>query len=861
MDKRIVWEIIHSLKRGTMGLLVIDGNSILNRAFYGIRLLSNKKGVYTNAITGFMNIFLKLKKEIQPDKIAVAFDLKAPTFRHLKYDGYKANRKGMPEELAVQMPYVKEILSALGIKIVAIEGFEADDVLGTLSNISAENKIPCVLSTGDRDSFQLINEYVTVRLASNKEDIIYTPDKIMEVYGVSPKQMIEVKALMGDSSDNIPGVAGIGEKTALSLIQKYSSVEYIYQHLSELEVSAGVRTKLENGREMCFMSRELAEICLTAPVNDQLDFYIPEAADQQKLADILTELEMFGLLKKLNVTATAQPVSKGKLSDSETAQTNQDETQKQSQAEMLCDDADNVIFIDGNVYAGKENSLIKIDEEMQKEYFASNAEKRTFNLKELYAYCLDKGFELNNVTFDTTLSAYLLNVNSTEYSLERLCVEYSVPVGNTEDLQKLGECLFNLNSVLFYELNSQGMEKVLTEIEMPLAYVLCNMERDGVKLDIKGVEDFGAQLDEKIKLLEQEIYGYAGKQFNIGSPKQLGVVLFEELMLPTGKKTKTGYSTNADVLDFLSDKHPIAKLIIEYRTLTKLKNTYVSGLLKVVSDDGRIHSTFKQTETRTGRISSAEPNIQNIPVRTEIGRNMRKFFVAKEGYKLIDADYSQIELRVLAHISDDEIMKNAFIEKEDIHTITASQVFNQPVQWVTPELRSKAKAVNFGIVYGIGAFSLSKDINVSVKEADTYIKAYLAKYHGVSAYMDRIVADAAENGYVTTMHGRRRFISEIQSKNKVLQALGKRIAMNTPIQGTAADIIKIAMIRVFEKLKESGLDARLILQVHDELIVEARADCAEKIAEMLKEEMENAVKLSIPMTADVEIGDTWFDTH
>lgn len=829
-----------------MEFLVIDGNSILNRAFYGIRVLTNSRGVATNAVTGFMNTLLMLEKDVQPDMIAVAFDLKAPTFRHKMYDGYKANRKGMPEDLAQQLPYMKKIIKAMGIAIIEKEGYEADDIIGTISAACADKRIHCTVSTGDRDSFQLVNDYVTVRLAKTKGDIYYTPGVIEEEYGVTPKQMIEVKALMGDTSDNIPGVPGIGEKTALSLIKEFTSVDGVYKNIGSTLITNGVRNKLINGKNSCCMSRKLAEICLTAPIDTELSHYIPGERDDERLAKLLSELEMYKMLQKLQLQPTSAPAG------SKAAGTGNHKNQASAMPK-----GDIVITDDGKIYAGGVGSINELSGEELRAYADSDSTKYTFDIKE--TLCVSGLEKLENNKFDTTLAAYLADPDSNDYSMSRLCTQYGVPEGNS--VQEKSITVAALNDILYDNIHETGSATVLTDIEIPLATVLVAMEREGVKLDIDGIKAFGETISEKADKISREIYEYAGYEFNIGSPKQLGSVLFEKLMLPSAKKTKTGYSTNAEVLESLMDKHPIIPLITEYRALTKLQNTYVTGLMKVVGEDGRVHSTFKQTETRTGRISSAEPNIQNIPVRTPLGREMRRFFTAKDGYLLVDADYSQIELRVLAHISGDEIMKKAFLDGVDIHTVTASQVFNQPIEWVTPDLRSKAKAVNFGIVYGIGAFSLSKDIGVSMTKASEYIRAYLSKYSGIAHYMDKTVAKARHDGYVETMFGRRRYIKELAAKNKNLQAFGERVAKNTPIQGTAADIIKIAMIKVYNRLKESGLDARLILQVHDELIVEAKEDCAEKVALLLKEEMENAVKLTVPMTVDVNIGKTWYDTH
>ena len=693
-----------------MGFLVIDGNSILNRAFYGIRVLTNSRGVATNAVTGFMNTLLMLEKDVQPDMIAVAFDLKAPTFRHKMYDGYKANRKGMPEDLAQQLLYMKKIIKAMGIAIIEQEGYEADDIIGTISAACADKKIPCTVSTGDRDSFQLVNDYVTVRLAKTKGDIYYTPGVIEDEYGVTPKQMIEVKALMGDTSDNIPGVRGIGEKTALSLIKEFASVDGLYENIDSTLITDGLRNKLINGKESCYISRKLAEICLTAPIDTELSHYIPGERDDERLAKLLSELEMYKMLQKLQLQPTSAPAG------SKAAGTGNRKNQASAMPK-----GDIIITDNSKIYAGGIGIMNELSGDELRAYANSGSTKYTFDIKETLSV---SGLEkLENNKFDTTLAAYLADPDSNDYSMSRLCTQYGVPEGNS--IQEKSITVAALNDILYDNIHQTGSATVLTDIEIPLATVLVAMEREGVKLDIDGIKAFGKEISEKAEKISREIYEYAGYEFNIGSPKQLGSVLFEKLKLSSVKKTKTGYSTNAEVLESLMDKHPIIPLITEYRALTKLQNTYVTGLLKVVGEDGRVHSTFKQTETRTGRISSAEPNIQNIPVRTPLGREMRRFFTAKDGYLLVDADYSQIELRVLAHISGDEIMKKAFLDGVDIHTVTASQVFNQPIEWVTPDLRSKAKAVNFGIVYGIGAFSLSKDIGVSMTKASEYIRAYL----------------------------------------------------------------------------------------------------------------------------------------
>lgn len=848
-----------------MKLLAIDGNSIMNRAFYGIKLLSNSKGQFTNALTGFMNIYLKEIGEVKPDCVAVAFDLKAPTFRHKANAAYKANRKGMPEELAQQMPVIKELLGDLGIKIVQCEGYEADDILGTLSKAAADSGNECYILTGDRDSFQLVSDRVTVRLATTKETKIYTPDRIMEEYGVTPRQMIEVKALMGDTSDNISGVKGIGEKTALSLIKQEGDVKTLYEHLADIKLTPSVRTKLENGHQDAIDSRFLAEICLEAPVDKATEFYKLGEVDTEKTKALLADLEMMRLIDRLGLSGkavesadSAVQESKLKLSDLPKFEV---KTLDKSVISALDKDktayfifADNKLSILCNdvIYTTEDNAIITA-------FMGTACEKITFEGKTAHKFAFSNGTHLENLTFCCDLAGYLLNSQSSEYTAENLCLSYKClyrsDMGEYADLSSLPALSENLKK----QLEMTEMIKLFDDIEMPLCEVLASMEFYGVKADAEGIKAFGEDLKIKIDELTSQIYMYAGKEFNIASTKQLGDVLFEDLGLPAKKKTKSGYSTNADVLESLMDKHPIVPLIVEYRTLTKLNSTYVDGLLKLIHPDGRVHSVFKQTETRTGRISSTEPNMQNIPVRKEIGRNMRKFFVAEDGYTLLDADYSQIELRVLASVCGDKNMQEAFSEGRDIHTSTAAQVFDIPEDFVTPEMRSAAKAVNFGIIYGIGAFSLSKDIGVTVAEAKRYIKNYLDNFPKVSEFMDKTVDDGIKNGYVTTLFGRRRYIPELSASNKVLQAFGKRAAMNAPIQGAAADIIKIAMVRVYKKLREEDLDARLILQVHDELIIEAAEKDKDRAEKILKDEMENAVKLAVPMTVDVNSGRSWYE--
>lgn len=855
-----------------MKILAIDGNSIMNRAFYGIKILSNSKGFFTNALTGFMNIYLKETEAVKPDCVAVAFDLKAPTFRHKKVETYKANRKGMPQELFMQMPKIKEILTALGVKILEVEGYEADDILGTISRIFSNDGDHCYILTGDRDSLQLVNENVTVRLATNKETVVYNPEKIKEVYGLEPKQLIEVKALMGDSSDNISGVSGIGEKTALSLISKYGSVDGLYENLNEKDFTKSVFAKLSNGKDDAYLSRWLGTIVTDAPIPQNKADYENTPKNRSDLREILTDLEMFKLMERLcdsSEEAFAPVVEEkiklpkikvSKLTDQVVASL----TEKDETAFILAHNRLSVFFTNEIFVSDELNNQTSLFEEDLNpletilSYFESDCKKVCFEGKSAYKLCFSNHRELKNLVFNCDLAGYLLNSQASEYTAENLCATYKIPyrkdMGENADIASL----FSLYQKLSLEISQKEMDKLLYEIEQPLCEVLASMEVEGVKADVEGIKAFGVELREKIAQTEKEIHTLAGKEFNISSPKQLGVVLFEDLGLPCKKKTKSGYSTNAEVLEELCDKHPIVPLIIDYRTLTKLNSTYVDGLLKEVRSDGRVHSVFKQTETRTGRISSTEPNMQNIPVRKELGRNMRKFFISEKGKTLVDADYSQIELRVLASVCNDENMKKAFLSGADIHTSTASQVFGVPQDFVTSEMRSAAKAVNFGIIYGIGAFSLSKDINVSVAEAKKYIASYLENYPDVDKFMKDTVDFGLKNGYVTTIFGRRRYIPELMSSNKILQSFGKRASMNAPIQGAAADIIKIAMVSVYKRLKAEKLDAKLILQVHDELIIECDKAIENKVCEILKQEMENCVKLSVPLVADVNSGESWF---
>ena len=832
-------------------LLAIDGNSILNRAFYAIRALSNKDGVPTNAVFGFMNVYFKNFDVIKPDCVAVAFDMHAPTFRHKAVSTYKANRKGMPDELFQQMPLIKNLLTLMGIKILECEGFEADDILGTLSKIFSKNNHECHILTGDRDSLQLINDKTTVRLATNKDAIIYNREKFLEDYGFEPINIIDLKALMGDSSDNIKGVAGIGEKTATTLIKEFSTVENLYANLESADISKSVKAKLENGKDSAKESKWLATIRCDVPIDESPENYKTGNMNSPELYKFLNELEMQKLIEKLNLTE----------SDSETPEYEEiiPETVNISDFSLIKNIGECSYIFDGKTLKIRDGNKIYITENTDTilEFLSGECKKITSGAKPHYKYAFSHGKTCRNIICDTEICGYLLDSSLSDYNTETLCRKYNVHYydgenGNLLSLKNLSEKLNNL-------IEKENMTSLLNDIELPLTKVLASMEYYGVKVNQQGIKDFGITLDELIEETGQMIYDDAGHKFNILSPKQLGTVLFDELKLPPIKKTKTGYSTNADVLEELKSSNPIIGNVLKYRQYTKLKSTYVDGLLKTVSADGRIHTCFKQTETRTGRISSTEPNMQNIPVRTELGRNMRKFFVADSGKILLDADYSQIELRVTAHLCNDENMIKAFKSGEDIHTATASQVFDVPPIMVTPEMRSSAKAVNFGIIYGIGAFSLSKDINTTLEKAQEYIDQYMKKYPKVKEFMTRTVENAEKSGTVSTMFGRKRHIPELKSSNKKIKADGKRIAMNTPIQGTSADLIKMAMINVYRKFKEENLNAHLILQVHDELIVESDEKDSKRASEILHDEMTDVYKMRVPLIADVNRGASWYD--
>lgn len=860
-----------------MKLLTVDGNSILNRAFYGVRPLTNKDGLHTNAIFGFLSILQKIQQEVKPDAIAIAFDVKAPTFRHKQYDAYKGQRKGMPPELAQQLEPLKNLLASLGYSMVEKAGWEADDLLGTLSTASREQKIDCVIATGDRDSFQLIGDFVTVRLAYTKgglpqEEFIDTAG-VMEKYGVKPLQLIDVKALMGDASDNIPGVAGVGEKTALSLIQQYQSLDYIYENLEQLEIRDSLRSKLVNGKDSAYMSRDLAKIDCYAPIDTEISHYLKKPVDNASAYPIMAMLELFSQMEKLGVYPPEQqeviaPTSEQPLLDIQFSPISMTRLEETIPLDILFLWNQHEITAIGII---DQNQFFCIDthlEKWAKILLTSSVPKRSNELKKLWHYAMDHEFTLHNIQMDAEIAAYILNPTSSDYQLERLYGEYAIEKPWVDPLtleqfpllqQMIG--FSSLCDAMMEKLNENNQISLLEDIEMPLAEVLASMEHIGVLVDAQGIEEYGKKIDGDLQQVQQEIYTMAGEEFNINSPKQLGVILFEKLGLKTTKKnkTKTGYSTSADVLEELSGENPIVDKVLEYRTFSKLKSTYVDGLLAVVGPDQRIHTTFQQTLTRTGRISSTEPNLQNIPIRTPLGSELRRFFIAPKGEILVDADYSQIELRVLAHLADDKNMISAFLNNEDIHTQTASQVMGLPPELITPLMRSRAKAVNFGIVYGMGAFSLSKNIGVSVSEADTYIKGYLNYYSGVRQYMEDIIQEATEQGYVSTMFHRRRYLPELSSSHRATREFGKRVARNTPIQGTAADIIKIAMIRVYQRLQKEQLKSVLVLQVHDELIVETLPEERAQVEQLVQEEMEHAATLSVPLVADVHAGESWLD--
>ncbi len=839
-------------------LLIIDGNSILNRAFYGIRLLTNKDGLYTNAIYGMTTIIERHISNISPDYCAVAFDLKAPTFRHKMYDGYKATRKGMPEELAVQLPYAKECMSALGCKVLSLEGYEADDILGTLSRMACAEGVESYIVTGDRDSLQLINDCTRVLLAKTKETPNMGRDEFRAEYGIEPEQFVDVKALMGDSSDNIPGVAGIGEKTALKLIAEFGGLDGLYEKYAESSLTPSLKQKLENGRDMAYLSRTLAQINREVPLPLTLEDCAYSGMRKQELYSLFVKLDFLGLIKKFGLENIQNDISSA---DEENAcvfapcnivNLSADELSLKLAGKRVTVDIyedNSLIFFDG-----EQKYICSIDE-CESVFF--NTRVAAFDSKKIYKKLFENKKECN-IAFDVMLAAYVLDSTMGDYSPEKLALAF---LGKTTNENYTPEmAAYDMWEMLQAEIEKRGNSELLYEIEQPLAKVLADMELEGFGIDKDGIIAYGEQLSRTTEDLKFRIWTYAGEEFNIASPKQLGEILFEKMKLPIIKKTKTGYSTDADVLRKLASHHPIIEDILEYRQVAKLKSTYADGLAKAADAEGRIHTVFNQTGTATGRLSSAEPNLQNIPVRTELGRKFRKYFVPKsEDYCLIDADYSQIELRILAHVANDGAMIDSFKSGEDIHTMTASRVFDVSAEEVTPELRKRAKAVNFGILYGMGEYSLSEDLEISISQAKKYIQSYLAGFPDISEYLRAVKEDARRDGYVTTLFGRRRKIAELASSNKNLQHFGERVAMNSPIQGTAADIIKIAMIKTWERLREEKIDARLILQVHDELLVETHKNCKDKAYEILLDCMENSTKLSVPLDVSAQIADNWYN--
>ena len=862
-----------------MKLLVVDGNSIVNRAFYAIKLLSTKDGQFTNAIYGFMNILLKLEEECEPDSVAVAFDLKAPTFRHKMYDAYKAGRKGMPPELASQLPILKKLLSSLGYTLVEKEGFEADDILGTLSaHVKGDDR--CFVATGDRDSLQLVSDNTVVMLASTKmgkpQTVVYDKEKLMEEYGVAPEGMIEIKALMGDSSDNIPGVAGIGQKTAGDLIKRFGTIDRIYAELDSLDIKKGVRDKLEAGKDSAYLSKKLGTICLDAPIDTDMKLYAKKAPDAKQAIPLLVSLEMFSMIEKLGLTregVSAAPETEPRESGIVFKEERDlcgllGEFKNAGEAYFVCEFENHAVkayfFRTRNEIRFVESNCFDFDS-FSKSFLEGEWKKYTCDSKNLFRYAESIGASLSGLAFDTTLAGYILNPSASSYEVLRLADTLGVYIPDIdcpESLKKYAQSAAVIKGVCekcAAEIKENEQEYLLYEIEQPLARVLASMENTGFLVDRDEIARYGKELELRINEISEKIFSLVGFEFNLNSPKQLGEALFEKMGIPAKKKTKSGYSTSAEVLEALSDDYPVVADILTYRMLAKLKSTYCDGLLKQIGADGRIRSTLNQTETRTGRISSLEPNLQNIPVRYKEGREIRRFFTADTGRVLVDADYSQIELRVLAEISGDEEMLSAFRNGDDIHAITASQVFNMPLHMVTPLMRSRAKAVNFGIVYGIGAFSLAKDIGVTRREADSYIKGYLHHYSGIDRYMKQVVEKAREDGFAQTLFHRRRYLPELTAANKMLQAFGERVARNMPVQGTAADIIKIAMVKVSERLTARTESAKLIMQVHDELIVECDEAEKEKVCTLLKEEMENACKMRVKLLAEVHSGKTWYE--
>lgn len=859
-----------------MKLMIVDGNSILNRAFYGIRLLTAPDGTPTNAIFGFLNIFHKYFTEEKPDAVAVCFDVSKKTFRNEIFTDYKGTRKGMPDELRAQLPIMKELLCYLGYSVLGLEGFEADDLIGTLSTAASASKNTCVIITGDRDSLQLVDESVTVLLPSTRagktDTTVYTPEKVLENMGVRPDQIVDLKALMGDSSDNIPGVKGIGEKTATDLISRFETLDGLYNELEGADIKPAAKSKLAEGKEDAYLSQTLATINRSVPIETDISNYKIKEIDKASAAALLLRLNLMNAMKTFGLSAAdakeipnvAQNIEE-KEEQIESVNYTLIRTDKAEDIKTAADGKEIYYFERaGLIYAAAGDKIFVCSD--IEGVFALDCPKYTYDCKAQYLHAFKSGFELKNIAFDLKLAAYLLEPTASDYDFSSLITKYGQGESKCDFIAEFGDDeeaiadavkMTYLCKKLSSLLKKEDMLSLLSEIEIPLSETLSSMEFEGFCVDSEGIIKFDKELSETLAASRENIYALAGEEFNINSPKQLGEILFEKLGLPAKKKTKTGYSTNAEILESLKNEHAIIPEILEYRKVAKLKSTYTEGLMGKISDDGRIHTTFLQTETRTGRLSSIEPNLQNIPVRTTLGSRLREFFVASEGKTLIDADYSQIELRVLSHVANDKAMIEAFHSGADIHTSTAAKIHGLPIEMVTPDIRRSAKAVNFGIVYGIGAYSLSQDIGVPVYEAKRLIESYLENYSGVADYMKKSISDGERDGYVCTLYGRRRAIPELSSNNKILHAAGERIAMNTPIQGTAADIIKIAMNKVYLRLKRDMPEAKLILQVHDELIVECPESLAKKAAEILKEEMESAAKLKVTLESEVHIGKNW----
>lgn len=873
-------------------LVAIDGNSIMNRAFYGVmssKMLMNSEGVYTNAIFGFMSILLKIINDENPDYICVAFDLKAPTFRHKKYDGYKATRKGMPDELRMQMPIIKDILSAMNIKILELEGYEADDILGTLASMGERDNIDVLLLTGDRDALQLSSDKVTIRIPTTKsgktESTDYTPDVIKEKFGIEPKEFIQIKGLMGDTSDNIPGVPGVGEKTAFSLITKYHNIDTIYDSLDKNEELDGVKGKLKekiiNNKELAYLSRDLGTIFREVPIEIVLNDIRKNEYDSEKLYDILVKLELKTFIERLNLSGAKASSEATSFDDTlEFAQFSTVNFDEEEEFSYYYKDDELAIYKDSKVYFISKPSDLEL-----KQVFENDLLKIGFEEKEDYLRLKRKNIVPKNMMFDVSIAAYLLNPSKSKYKLDDIILEtLNYIIENTQNKEeqislagfndakedadnskvygKYAKCIFECKKRLEEKLKKDEEYDLFVNVEMPLMRVLAEMEFTGVLVDRDMLNKYSLVLNEKVDNLSKEIKEITGEDFNVNSTKQLGEVLFEKLKLPAIKKNKSGYSTDSDVLEKLYDEHPVIPKILEYRLLNKLKATYVDGMIPLINPETkRIHAKFNQTVTATGRISCTDPNLQNIPIRTELGRELRKIFIAPDDSIFIDADYSQVELRVLAHMSGDETMINAFKNDDDIHAITASQVFNVPLSEVTKEMRSEAKAVNFGIVYGISDFGLATNINTSRKKAKEYIEKYFVHYPKIKEYMDNAVEKCKELGFVDTLWGRRRYVPEIKSSNFNVRKFGERVAMNAPIQGTAADIIKIAMVNVQKELEERKLKSRLILQVHDELVIETKISEIEVVKELLTRNMQDVAKLNVPLKADANEGRNWFEAH